>query len=74
MLLCFTTHFITDLHAQLQSFPAFLPVFRRKEPVIMKQSVLTLMSMEKTTFILYFDIKDSRHELYEFLTHDKNPQ
>ena len=24
------------------------------------------MSMEKTTFILYFDIKNSRQELYEF--------
>ena len=27
-----------------------------------------------TIFFLYFDIKNSRHELYEFQTHNKNPQ
>ena len=29
---------------------------------------------ENKTFILYFDIKNSRHKLYEHLTLDKNPQ
>ena len=56
-------------------FPAFLAIFRRKEAVIMKISVLTLTSMgENTTFIFYSDIKNSRHQLYEYLTIDTNPQ
>ena len=75
MLLGFTTHYITDFPAKIMQFPAFLAIFRRKEAVIMKICVLTLTSMgENTTFILYSDIKNSRHQLYEYLTLDPNPQ
>ena len=73
VLLCFTTHYITDFPAKIMQFPAFLAMFRRKEALIMKIGVLTLTSMgENTTFILYSDIKNSRHQLYEYLTLDKN--
>ena len=60
MLLGFTTHLITDFPAKIMQFPAFLAIFRRKEAVIMKQSVLTMISMGKTTFVLSTNVKNSR--------------
>ena len=47
MLLGFTTLFITDFPAKIVQFAAFLAIFRRKEAVIMKLNVLTLISMGK---------------------------
>ena len=47
MLLSFTTHLITNLHAQLEQFSAFFLIFRGEEVVIMKLIFLTLMSMGK---------------------------
>ena len=47
MLLSFTTHLITNLHAQLEQFSDFFLIFRREEVVIMKLIFLTLMSMGK---------------------------
>ena len=39
VLLSLTTLFITDFHAQIEQFPAFLAIFRRKEALIMYLSV-----------------------------------
>ena len=41
--LCFTTYFITDLHAQLEPFPAFLAIFRQKETVIISMGKIQLL-------------------------------
>ena len=52
MLLCFTTHLSTYLHAQLEPFPAFLIIFRREEVVIMSKVSLPLMSMGRKQLLV----------------------
>ena len=64
MLLCFTTLFITDIHAKIEQFPAFLAIFRRKEAIIMKSSVLALISIGKIQLLfctLILEIVDTNY-------------
>ena len=66
MLLGFTTNFITDFPAKIVQFPAFLAFSDEVE------CFNTDLYGENTTFILYSNIQNSRHKLYEFLTHNKS--
>ena len=64
MLLCFTTHVITDLHAQLEPFPALLIIFRREEVAIMNKASLTVMSMGEKQLLFLTLIYKIVHKAY----------
>ena len=72
MLLGFTTLFITDFPAKIVQFPSHFQMKRSSYNEV--ECVNTDLYGENTTFILYFDIKNSRDELYDLLGHNKNPQ
>ena len=64
MLLGFTTLFITHIHAKIEQFFVFLAVFQTKGNNYNEVKCFnTDLYGENTTFILYFNVKNSRKSL-----------